>query len=277
MKDFKDKVAVITGAASGIGKGLAERCIQEGMKVVLSDIEEKALKETEEELKSKGGEVLSVVTDVSQFADVEKLAQKTLGAFGGVHVLCNNAGVASGVTTWGTTSKEWDWVIGVNLMGTIHGLRAFVPLMTAQRSEGHIVNTGSIAGFLSYYFSAPYQVTKHAVTALTENLHHTLTGMESKIKVSLLCPAWVKTQIMDSHRNRPSDMHDPTKVPMPSVLQEEIEKFRGLVEQGMAPKKVAELVFKGMMEEQFYIFTHPEMGPYIQKRFGPILEANGLP
>ena len=167
VKDFKDKVAVVTGAASGIGRALAERCAQEGMKVVLAGINAENLKKTEQVLRAEGAIVLSVPTDVAKLADIEALAQKTLSAFGAVHLLFNNAGVGAGSTIWESSLADWQWVMGVNLWGVIFGLRIFVPIMLAQDTECHIVNTASIVGLMPpFHPFAPYQVSKHAVVAL---------------------------------------------------------------------------------------------------------------
>ena len=175
MKEFKGKVAVITGAASGIGRAIAERCAREGMKVVLADIEEEALSQAEEEMKAEGATVLAALTDVSKAGDVEALAQKTLDTFGAVHLLCNNAGVLPGRDfLWERTLNDWEWVLGVNLWGVIHGTRVFVPVMLEQGTECHIVNTASAAGLLSIPYLGIYNVTKHAVVALTETLHREL-------------------------------------------------------------------------------------------------------
>ena len=202
MKEFKDCVAVITGAASGIGRGIAERCAQEGMKIVLADINEADLIRVEAELKATGAAVISVQTDVAKRSDVEALAQRTLDAFGGVHLLVNNAGVGAGSSVWDSTWNDWEWVIGVNLWGVIHGVKVFTPIMLAQHEACRIVNTSSKAGLIAYQPSAPYHVTKHAVVALSENLHRSLAEQKARVKVSVLCPGWVKTQIMSSARNR---------------------------------------------------------------------------
>ena len=174
MKEFKGKVAVITGAASGIGRALADRCVQEGMKAVLADVEVEALAKTEASLKASGATVLAVQTDVSQARDVAALAQKTLEVFGAVHLLCNNAGVGTEAAIWESTLEVWEWVMGVNLWGVIHGVHAFVPLMLAQDTECHIVNTASMAGLISGPGLGTYKVTKHAVVSLSETLHHEL-------------------------------------------------------------------------------------------------------
>ena len=205
MKEFKGKVAVITGAASGIGRGIAERCAQESMKVVLADVEKNALAQTAAEMHATGATVLAVLTDVSKASDVEVLAQKTLDAFGAIHVVCNNAGVDAIGSSWESMLNDWQWVMGVNLWGVIHGVRVFVPIMLAQDTEGHIVNTASIAGLLPYHpLSASYHVTKHGVVALSEQLYHELAQRGAKVKVSVLCPGGVSTRIMDAERNRPT-------------------------------------------------------------------------
>ena len=203
MKELKGKVAVITGAASGIGRALADRCVQEGMKAVLADVEVDALAKAEAGLKASGATVLAVPTDVSQARSVAALAQKTLEAFGAVHLLCNNAGVGSEAAIWESTLEEWEWVMGVNLWGVIHGVRAFVPIMLAQDTECHIVNTASMAGLISGPGLGAYKVTKHAVVSLSETLHHELAERAAKVRVSVLCPGFVNTRIMESARNRP--------------------------------------------------------------------------
>ncbi len=273
MKEFKGKVAVITGAASGIGRGIAERCAQEGMKVVLSDIEEPALAQTEQKLRAAGAIVLTVRTDVSQAGDVEALAKKTLKAFGAAHLLFNNAGVGAGSTIWESTLADWQWVMGVNLWGVIHGLRVFVPIMLAQDAECHIVNTASIAGLLPYQPSAPYQVTKHGVVALSEQLYYSLAQRTAKIKVSVLCPAWVNTRIMDSERNRPPELQsEPDKEPMSPEFESIMQDMRQAAQAGLSPQQVADLVFKAIIVEQFYILTHPEFNHLIKKRIEKILQ-----
>ncbi len=277
MKNFKNQVAVITGAASGIGLAIAEHCVQEGMQVVLADVEEAALQKAEKYLRTSGGTVMAVRTDVSQFEAVQALAKKTLEAYGAVHLLVNNAGVGTGGSPWECSQADWEWVIGVNLMGVIHGLRAFVPVMLAQNTEGHIVNTASAAGLLNYHPSAPYQVTKHAVVALSENLYYSLAYRQSRLKVSVLCPGWVNTRILESERNRPQALQNPPpSQPLDPALQAYLEQMmremRQAVETGLSPQKVAELVFEAVRKEQFYIVTHPEYNPMIQQRMEDILQ-----
>jgi NAD(P)-dependent dehydrogenase (short-subunit alcohol dehydrogenase family) len=279
MKEFKDKVAVVTGAASGIGRAIADRCVKEGMNVVLADVEEPALAQTESEMKVTGKNVLAVLTDVSKTRDVEALAQKTLAAYGAVHLLCNNAGVGAGTTAWESTLNDWKWALDVNLWGIIHGLRAFVPIMLEQDAESHIVNTSSIAGLLPYHACAAYQTTKHAVVALSENLYYDLVERGGKVKVSVLCPGWVRTQIMDAWRNRPAEFQDDTSaIIITPEMEAVIKEYQQAVETGMSPKNVAECVFRSIRNEQFYILTHPEFTPMAKARMEAIIQGqNPLP
>ncbi len=273
MQEFKDKVAVITGAASGIGRGLAERCVQEGMKVVLADVEEAALAQTAQELRAAGATLLAVRTDVSRASDIETLAQQTLKAFGAVHLLVNNAGVGAGGSIWECTLADWKWVMGVNLWGVIHGLHTFVPIMLAQAAEGHIVNTASIAGLLPYHPGAPYQVTKHGVVALSEQLYYSLAQQQAKIKVSVLCPGWVNTRIMDSGRNRPGELqNEPNNLPIGPEQEAILQSMREAAQAGLSPRQVADQVFDAIRKEQFYILTHPEYNAMIQQRMENILQ-----
>jgi NAD(P)-dependent dehydrogenase (short-subunit alcohol dehydrogenase family) len=273
MREFKDKVAVVTGAASGIGRAMAERLAAEGMKVVLADIEQGALAETESEMKAKGATVLAVPTDVSKAGDVEALAEKAIDAFGAVHVLCNNAGVGPpGGPLWERTLRDWQWVLGVNLWGLIHGIRVFVPIMRAQDTECHIVNTSSMAGLASVPWLGIYNVTKHAIVTLSETLYHELTLTGTKLKVSVLCPAWVNTRLMDSDRNRPAELLNPTPETM-SPQTEMIERaIREFLATGLASEQVADHVFNAIRDEKFYILTHPEMKDGIRTRMEDILE-----
>ena len=272
MKEFKDKVAVITGAASGIGRSIAFRCAKEGMKVVLSDVQEKALTETETEMKAQGATVLPVLTDVSKASDVEALAQKTLDAFGGVHLLCNNAGVGGGTSIWESTIADWQWVMGVNLWGVIHGVRVFVPIMLEQDTEGHIVNTASVAGLISAPGLGVYQVTKHGVVTLSETLHHEVAQQNAKVKVSVLCPGFVNTNIMDSDRNRPDELQNASaQAQENSGVSELKETIREAVQAGTSPDVVADYVFQAIRDEKFYILTHPELKHAVQTRLEDIL------
>lgn len=275
MDDFNGKVAVITGAASGIGRGLAERCLLEGMRVVLADIEEPALRRTESELREAGGTVLAVRTDVSKAADVEALARQTVDTFGAVHLLVNNAGVAAGGTIWDSTPEDWAWVMDVNLWGVLHGIRAFVPLMLAQGTEGHVVNTSSIAGLMPYHPCAAYQTTKAAVVAVTENLHYSLVMSKARVRTSVLCPGFVNTRILDSERNRPGGPRQHELDPS-SREAELMAQARHALETGMSPARVAELVFDALRAERLYIFTHPEYLGIARQRMEAMLAGEAL-
>jgi NAD(P)-dependent dehydrogenase (short-subunit alcohol dehydrogenase family) len=273
MKEFQGKVAVVTGAASGIGRGLAKRCAQEGMKVVLADIEEQALMRASQELKAAGAQVLAVQTDVSKILDVEALAHKTMATYGAVHLLFNNAGVGAGTIIWESTLADWEWTMGVNLWGVIHGIRTFVPLMLEQQTEGHIVNTASIAGLTSGPGLGIYKVTKHGVVTLSETLYHELAWRGAHIKVSVLCPGFVSTQIMDSARNRPVQFqNEPTEERMSPDSEAMVQFMRQAVEAGMPTHQVAGIVFQAIRDENFYILTHPELKEAIRVRMEDILQ-----
>jgi len=209
MEAFQGKVAVVTGAASGIGRALAERCAQEGMKVVLADIEEPALLQANRELAAQGAETLAVPTDVSQAGDAETLARKAFETYKTVHLLFNNAGVGGGKTAWESTLADWEWVLGVNLWGVIHGIHFFVPRMLEQQSEGHIVNTASMAGLIYGPGQSSYKVSKHGVVSLSETLYYELALQGASLKVSVLCPGYVNTNVLDSQRNRPARLQNP--------------------------------------------------------------------
>jgi len=274
MREFRDKVAVITGAASGIGRALADRCVQEGMRVVLADIEEQALAEAASGLEADGARVLAVPTDVSLIGDIRALAQKTLDAFGSVHLLFNNAGVV-GVpgSVWENSHADWRWVIGVNLWGVIHGVRVFVPIMLDQGFECHIVNTASVAGLISDSGLGIYKVTKHGVVTLSETLYHELAETQAKVKVSVLCPGFVSTRLTDSDRNRPPGLKsDPTK---PSISSDNEASWHGFllgIQAGTPAAQIADFVFRAIREERFYILPHPKWKDRVRTRMEDILE-----
>ena len=276
MKEFKNKVAVITGAASGIGVGLAERCAEEGMKIVISDIDEKGLNRIERRLKRAGATVLALVTDVSKPNDIEALAQKTLDAFGKVHLLFNNAGVALPCLTWEYDLKDWDFVLGVNLFGVIYGIKTFVPIMLEQDTECHIVNTSSIEGVISNGVGgATYGVAKHGLVLLSERLALELEEHGPKIKVSVLCPGLVLTKIFASAVIRASEYQDLNELFGPDT--EQMEKLQEFVKEspGISPKEVADIVFQALKDDQFYIFTHKQdiFKNTLKERFNAILKA----
>ncbi|MFC1715533.1 SDR family NAD(P)-dependent oxidoreductase [Candidatus Poribacteria bacterium] len=288
MKDFSGKVAVVTGAASGIGRAMAERFAAEGMKIVLADIEQEELAKTESEMQTKGATVLAVQTDVSKSRDVESLAEKTLNSFGAVHLLCNNAGVGVSAPrpAWEHTPANWKWILGVNLWGVIHGIRVFVPIMLDQDTECHIVNTASMGGLFSLPFLGIYSSTKHSVVTFSEVLHRELLLKRAKIKVSVLCPGVVKTRIGQAERNRPKELQNPS-ADEASSLQGEIKDLgsyfsalyeskeadiRKEYEEVILPEQVADRVFEAVREDRFYIITHPRWKDCVRTRMKEILE-----
>jgi len=271
MQEFKDKVAVITGGASGLGLAMAKRFAREGMKLVLADIEEDALRRVDQEFRKSGVPVLSIRTDVSRGHDIERLAEKTLATFGAVHVVCNNAGVAPGGPVWESTPADWEWVLGVNVWGVIHGVRVFVPIMLRQDVPCHVVNTASVAGLLSVPGMGIYCVSKHAVVTLTECLYHDLAQRGSKIGVSVLCPAYVPTGISDSERNRPAALRNSSRPRTPEDLAREDQMRHAVASGKVSPDMVAELVFDAIRQEQFYILTHPRIKGAIETRMQDIL------
>ena len=240
------------------------------MKVVLAGIEEAELSKAETELKAGGGTVLAVRTDVSKRRDVELLAGRAFDAFGQVHLLFNNAGVAAGGAPWEATWNDWEWVIGVNLWGVIHGVKVFTPLMLAQNTECHIVNTSSTAGLVAGSGSAPYAATKHAVVALSESLYLALQQRKSLLKVSVLCPALVRTDIGNAERTRPAELRN-EPVPLTPEMQAGLAAFQAALEASMPPAQVADIVFEAIEKEQFYILTHPEWTEVIQLRTDKLL------
>ena len=262
----------MTGAASGIGFALCERFASEGMKLVMADVERPALAEAAELLAGRGHEVLPVPTDVSDASAVERLRDQVVDAFGAAHILCNNAGVAAPGAVWEVSSSAWDWVLGVNLVGVVNGLRAFVPLL-ANQEEAHIVNTASIAGLVSGVLGA-YSVTKHGVVALSEALYFSLQQRGLRhVGVSVLCPGMVRTRIVDADRNLPAG------VELPSLRPEELamtEMLRQLVEQGTDPSQIAVQVLDSIRSGRFYVVTHPEMLSGLERRTQEIM-AGGPP
>jgi NAD(P)-dependent dehydrogenase (short-subunit alcohol dehydrogenase family) len=260
MKQFEDKVAVITGAASGIGKAISMRCAQEKMKIVMADIEAEALKKSAREIELSGADLIHVVTDVSKEKDMKYLAQTTMDTYGAVHLLFNNAGIAvSTPSSWEGSISDWEWSLGVNLWGVIHGIRTFVPIMLEQHIQCHIVNTSSMAGLMVPPGGSPYVVSKHSVVALSEVLYHELTLRDAQIGVSVLCPGFVNTSIIDSERNRPDHLKNAfSQKKQNNAHEARIKKRQKAIETGMPAKRVADATFNAIRHNTFYIITHAE-------------------
>ena len=256
MKNLRGKTAAITGAASGLGRAMALAFANEGMNVALADVDEKGLQETARLAKGVGMRV-----DVSKGNEVDAFA----ASLKEVHVVCNNAGVSPLGPLWQNTAGDWQWALGVNLWGVIHGVRAFVPRLVAQ-GEGHVVNTASVAGLISPPGMGIYNVTKHAVVALSESLHHDLRMQDSPVGVSVLCPAYVPTGISDSERNRPKEL---VGAPVPEAMRQNLRKA---VSSGkLSADDVARAVVAAVKEDRFYILTHPRIKGAIQARMEDIL------
>ena len=269
MKDFKDRIAVVTGAASGIGLSLCRAFAQREMKVVMADIEAPALHDAAKTLETQGAKVLPVVTDVSKAGDVENLAEETLREFGAVHIVCNNAGVISGGTLWQAPIADYEWQLGVNLWGVIYGIQTFVPIMLKQETEGHIVNTASMAALTSLPYAGIYHMTKHAVLGLTESLYHELTFSGAKVKVSVLCPELIRTRIAFADRNRPS------RAPTPPTPEHDlvVNALTEGMKKGVSPDIIAERVLRGIEEERFYILSDDDWRRAANLRMDDIREG----
>ena len=276
MRELSGKVAVVTGAASGIGLALAERFAREGMKLVLADVEEAPLAEIAAKLAGPGTELLARRTDVADAEQMDALAAAALERFGAVHVVCNNAGVSGGGPLWELTTRDWQWTLGANLWGVIHGVRVFAKHLVAQ-NEGHIVNTGSMAGLLSVPGMGPYNVSKHAVVTLSETLYAELKGAGSEVGVSVLCPGFVATRIIESDRNRPEALRNPGQPPVPA---QELELRRSGAAQIFAsaiqPSEAADQVLDAILERRFYVLTH-ETAPHVKRRMQAILDGEDPP
>ncbi len=256
MTSVAGKTAFITGGASGIGFALAKRFGAAGCKVVLGDVQADALAEAVKQLESLGIEVVGVLTDVVDAASMQALADAATERFGGVHLFCNNAGVGGGGLSWESPLSTWEWVIGVNLWGVIHGIRAFVPLLL-QHDEAHIVNTASVAGLVAAPMMGAYNASKHAVVALSETLHHEFALTGANAKVSVLCPGWVRTNIATSERNRPAELREEEAADAAQVDMAR-EVMAGMIDNGMDPDAVAERVFQAVRDEQFWVLTHDD-------------------
>ena len=277
MKSFKGKTAVITGAASGFGLEASRIAAREGMNVVMADVQQDALDKAAAEIRALGAQVLPFRLDVSKAAEVEALGAAAFGRFGVPHFVFNNAGVAAGGLVWEQTLKDWEWVVGVNLMGVAHGVRVFTPMMVEAAKkdpayEGHIVNTASMAGMVNMPNSAIYNVTKFGVVALTESLYQDLALVTDQIHCSLLCPFFVPTGIHQSDRNRPSDLVEDKK-PTASQLVAKAMGEKAISSGKVSAAQVAQFVFDAMAQNRFYVFSHPHAIGAVQTRLEDIMQG----
>jgi NAD(P)-dependent dehydrogenase (short-subunit alcohol dehydrogenase family) len=266
MELKRGQVAVVTGAASGIGYALAEGFARQGLDIVLADIERGALDAAAERIAQHGVETLAVETDVSREVSVQALAAATLERFGHVHVVCNNAGVAGRGDAWFGPLSTWEWVLGVNLWGVIHGVRAFLPHLLG---GGHIVNTASIAGLMTG-FSAPYDASKHAVVALSEDLYNEVNSANLPIGVSVLCPGWVRTNLMDSERNWPSHLGEvPAGNPLTEIAMGHV---RRAIDEATTPAAIADQVVHAVESGRFWVIPHDDFLDMAIRRWERISE-----
>jgi NAD(P)-dependent dehydrogenase (short-subunit alcohol dehydrogenase family) len=272
VKNLEGKVAVITGAASGIGLGMARRFAQAGMNIAMVDIEPEPLELAAKELGETGARVMTARVDVSDVDQMDGLAKSVLDHFGGVHLVCNNAGVGSGGPMWDLQPADWEFVMGPNLWGVIHGIRVFTQSLIDQ-NEGHIVNTASMAGLVNVPGLGPYNMTKAGVVALSETLSFDLAEVAPEVGVSVLCPGFVNTHIWNSERNRPEELLGDK----PRASEEEVELMRGavqpLLEDSMSTEQVADLVYDAVVNQQFYIYTHLGTGVAIDQRASRMIAA----
>ena len=259
----------LPGAASGIGLALAERFARAGLEVVLADVEQPALQAASEKIAGLGAKTLAVPTDVSDEAAVNALAAAAIDRFGAVHVVCNNAGVASLADPWFGPLSAWKWVLGVNLWGVIHGIRAFLPLLATQ-SEGHIVNTASVAGLIPG-FGPSYDATKHAVVAISEDLYQAMNVAGLPVGVSVLCPGWIRTSVLQADRNWPASLGEiPPRAVTAEVTEPHVQRA---IDEGMTPAAVADLVADAITADRFWVFTDPRFTQTALDRWQRIAEG----
>jgi NAD(P)-dependent dehydrogenase (short-subunit alcohol dehydrogenase family) len=271
MRDFAGKTAFVTGGAAGIGLALGRAFAQNGMKVMLADIESETLQAAVKSLQAIGPDVSGTVCDVTNPASVERAAKATFDAFGNVHIVCNNAGVAAGGGIDLISLDNWRWVLDVNLMGVLHGIRSFLPHMREHGEGGHIVNTASMAGMNGGLGFSPYAASKFAVVAMSEGLAVQLKP--HRIGVSVLCPSFVRTGIGESGRNRP-ERYGPARAPDPaSAATAMVAEIKRMIDAGLAPDYVAARVLDAIRADEFYVFTHPGMRAEVEARFAAILAA----
>lgn len=276
MQDFRGRVAVITGAASGFGKAFAQEAAGLGMKLVLADIQAEALEAVVRQLQAEGAEAVGLRTDVSRSADIQALADLAVTRFGRVHLLFNNAGVGAGGLVWENSEQDWDWVLGVNLRSVIHGVRIFTPLMLAAAGEdpdyqGHIVNTASMAGLVNAPTLGVYNVSKHAVVALSETLYQDLGLVTEQVHCSVLCPYFVATGFNDSRRNRPQGLANDAP-PTRSQLLAQAMSDRNVSSAKVGAEEVARITFDAIRARGFYVYTHPQAMQPVRARLEAVVE-----
>jgi len=253
MERFEGRTAVVTGAASGIGRALCEKFAGLGMNVVMADVEAAALAAAERAIDAP---TLAVETDVSDAAAVERLAERSFEHFGAVHVLCNNAGVFAGGSVWDAPLADYQWLMDVNVWGVVHGIRSFVPRMIAHGEPGHVVNTSSMAGLTAMPFAGIYHMTKHAVMGLSECLYHELRLADTKIHASVLCPELIHTRIHRAERNRPADRMGEEPGAVGAAARDAVNKaISEGVESGIPPSRIGARVFEAIRAERFYILA----------------------
>jgi NAD(P)-dependent dehydrogenase (short-subunit alcohol dehydrogenase family) len=266
--DFAGRVAVITGAGSGFGREFARIGARLGMKLVLADVQRDALDATAAELRAAGADVVADIVDVARDEQVRALAELAWGRYGAVNLLFNNAGVGSGGFIWESSEQDWQWVLGVNVMGVAHGIRHFVPRMLAAEANGHpghVVNTASMAGWLSPPLMGVYNVSKHAVVTMTETLFHDLRLANSRIGTTLLSPAFVPTGIHSSERNRPTDMANEA-APTASMKMAAKQTEKAVSSGRITAAEVAQMTFDAVRDGRFYVFTHPQILATVDER-----------
>ncbi len=277
MQELVNRVAVITGAASGIGKGIAHQLAKEGVNLILADIEERPLAELEKELRATGVRTLAVVTDVSKRESVFALADRAFERFDTVHILCNNAGVSGGLgPVWEIPQQDWDWITAVNFSGVVYSIQAFVPRMIEKNKEGVIINTTSIVG-LTTGTTSVYGITKHAISRLTEGLHYDLQAAGSKLKAALLVPGATATNILYADRNRPEGLTVPRDETELATLAERRRTRHERIQQlGMKPEEVGAPVVQAIKDGRFYILVDPEQTKrFVRLRMEGILNDTG--
>ena len=278
ISDFKNKTAVLTGAGSGFGLECARIGAKLGMNLVLADVQQDALDRTVAEMQAAGAQMLAMRVDVSKAEQMQDLADATFARFGAPHFVFNNAGVGAGGLIWENSVQDWEWVLGVNVMGVVHGVRLFTPMMLAAAKadpsyQGHIVNTASMAGLLNAPNMGIYNVSKHAVVSLSETLYQDLALVTDQIGTSVLCPFFVPTGITQSHRNRPEALSTGGSKPTQSQLIGQAMSDKAVSSGKVTAAEVAQMVFNAIAANQFYIYSHPKAIGSVQTRMEDVLQA----